>query len=116
MSRRYREFVCFHAHVQPAYLIAYQRFAEGGTSPVTQFGERKLKRKPKTIEPIQPLPDDFGRLPNGKWRLRPKEEEEPGPLPEMRAQSSVDGRGGSQGSRDSFPAKFRRERSTMLDC
>ena len=42
---------------------------------MTQFGERKLKRKPKTMEPIEPLPDDFGRLPDGRWRLRPKEEE-----------------------------------------
>jgi hypothetical protein len=44
--RRYREFVVFHPHVAPAYLIAYQRKLRSETAPlsppvvVTQFGER----------------------------------------------------------------------------
>ena len=45
--RRYREFVVFHPHVLPAYLIAYQRKLGNDAAPeappvvVTQFGEKR---------------------------------------------------------------------------
>jgi hypothetical protein len=50
--RRYREFVVFHPHVLPAYLIAYQR-KRGSEEPhdaapitVKQFGERRELKPP----------------------------------------------------------------------
>ena len=50
--RRYREFVVFHPHVLPAYLIAYQRKRGSGEShdaaPITvkEFGERRAPKPP----------------------------------------------------------------------